>query len=339
LSALAFARLNLLSANKPDFLSSNKKMLPDLPVKIEVFNKTLESIIDPEIPVEVLGTGYNWSEGPAWDTLRQRLYFTDVPANKAYTWTRTKGVETFLDPSGAVASETYGFREPGANGLFMSRDGRLLICNHGRRSIEAMDINTGKRDTLVSSYQGMAFNSPNDLIQAKNGDIYFTDPPYGLEGLNESPLKEMKANGVYCLSVDGEIKQLLDDMTFPNGILLSNDERYLFVSQSDPKEPIIRRIDLSSKQDNNIIWFDARQYSKNLPGLPDGMALSATGHIFATGPGGVLILGPGGDLLGRINPGSAAANCTFGDDGTSLFITAHSRLLVVKTRVKGAAWA
>jgi gluconolactonase len=310
----------------------------DTYVKIEMFAPELEKVLDPSQKAKILASGYKWSEGPTWDRARGQLYFTDVPSNKAFVWNSQNGVKTFLDPSGASPSSLKGFREPGANGLLISNDGRLLICNHGKRALEAMDIETGERVTLVSDYNGHAFNSPNDLIEAENGDIYFTDPPYGLEGLNASPLKEMKENGVYRLSKTGQVERLIDDMTFPNGVALSPDEKYLYVTQSDPDMPIIRRVELSTNKSDDI-WVDMRPYMKDGPGLPDGLAVTSTGHMFVTGPGGVLILDAKGGVLGRINTGRATANCTFGNDGYTLFITAQDRLLSIQTKTKGLAWA
>ena len=243
-----------------------------------------------------------------------------------------------MDPSGVAARQAVGFREPGTNGLLMGRDGRLLICNHGKRAVQAMDIDSRERASLISSYKGKKFNSPNDLVEASNGDIYFTDPPYGLADLNKSPLKEMAYNGVYRLSKDGSITLLLDDMSFPNGIALSVDEQYLFVSQSDADGPVIRRIGLNGNRSDEI-WFDAKPYMSDGPGLPDGMVMASSGHLFATGPGGVWILEPSGEPLGRINPGRAVANCAFGEDGFTLFLTAHDRLVRARVKVRGAVWA
>ena len=305
--------------------------------RIETFDNRMLDIIDPAQSLDVLSSGYGWSEGPVWDKARGQLYFTDVPGNTAYVWSSGTGTEVFLEPSGASVGHGEGFREPGANGLLMGQDGRLLICNHGKRVVEAMDITTGDRVTLVESYDGKAFNSPNDLIQASNGDIFFTDPPYGLEGLNESPLKEMPVNGVYKLAPDGNVVRLLDDMTFPNGIALSQDEAWLYVSQSDPDAPLIRRISLKGTFTDEA-WFDAAPYIADGPGLPDGLAVTTNGLVFATGPGGVFVLTQEGEALGRINLGRASANCTFGEDGQSLFIAAHDRLMRVRTKVKGLGW-
>ncbi len=308
---------------------------------VEVLDPALSSLIDPEAPLRELGRGYGWSEGPAWDKARGALYFTDVPGNVAYKWTDAAGVEVFMDPSGAPEAAP-GFREPGANGLWYARDGSLIVCNHGRRGVERLNLETMERELLVGAFEGKAFNSPNDVVEASDGTLYFTDPPYGLEGLDASPLKEQAANGVYRLRPDGTIEQILSDMTFPNGIALSPDESRLYISQSDPEAPLIRELTLAA--DGSVtgdrLLFDAKPYmAEDAPGLPDGMAISSEGHLFATGPGGVLIIAPDGKLLGRIKTGRATANCAFGGDGRTLFMTAHDRLLKIETKVRGLSWS
>ncbi|MEO0466469.1 MAG: SMP-30/gluconolactonase/LRE family protein [Pseudomonadota bacterium] len=307
---------------------------------IEVLDDDLHSLFPAGAALETLATGYMWSEGPAWDRDRNALYFTDVPGNTAYRWRRETGAQIFLEPSGAATVE--GFREAGANGLWFARDGRLIVCNHGLRRVEAIDLDTQSRTRLVDRFEGHRFNSPNDVVEARDGTIYFTDPPYGLAGLDASPLKEMGANGVYRLNPDGVVTRLISDMTFPNGIALSPDERRLYISQSDPKAPLIRTLILSSggSPSDDGLFFDAGPLmSESAPGLPDGMAVAQSGHILATGPGGVLVLSPTGRLLGRIRTGRATANCTFGEDGTILFITAHDRLLRIPTLMTGVQWS
>jgi len=337
---MTFLRRDVLIGSAATLLATGCAGVPDVssePV-IEVFDDALAEVIDTKQGFDVLGSGYRWAEGPAWDRQRQQLYFTDVPENKAFVWKQGEGVRTFLDPSGVPSAQTAGFREPGANGLLMGADGRLIVCNHGRRALEALDLETKQRETLAGTYKDAPFNSPNDVALASDGTLYFTDPPYGLEGLDSSPLKQQSANGVYRLGVDGNVTQLADDMTFPNGICLSLDETYLLVSQSDPDAPLIRLIPLDGKKPMSV-WFDASAYMDGRPGLPDGMAVAQTGHVFATGPGGVFILTAQGQALGRINPASASANCTFGEDGQTLFVTAHDRLIRLRTRVKGVGWA
>lgn len=307
---------------------------------VESFAPRMSEIVSPDAVIEELANGFTWSEGPTWDRKRQALYFTDVPKNKAYRWTRSDGLTVFLDPSGAPEA-IEGFREPGANGLWYNSDDTLLICNHGRRAIERMSLEDGSRQTLVQLFGGQRFHSPNDVVQASDGRIFFTDPPYGLEGINDSPLKEMSENGVYCLHADGSVTRIVDDMTLPNGVALSPDERFAYVTQSDSAEPILRRLTLSEDGQLERVetLFDFKSYmADGSPGLPDGLAVAQSGELFVTGPGGVFVLSPEGEVLGRILTGSATANCAFGEDGSTLFITAHDRLLKINTQARGVQW-
>jgi len=245
---------------------------------LEIWSPEFTTVISPDSALETLSVGYRWIEGPTWDRGRGVLYFTDVPANTAYRWSAEAGVEVFLHPSGAAGVE--GFREPGANGLWFSRDGTLIVCNHGLRRIERLALSTLARSPLAERFGGRRFNSPNDVVEARDGTLYFTDPPYGLSGLNASPLKEMTANGVYRLRPGGRLDRLVSDMTFPNGIALSPQEDRLYVSQSDPDAPIIRVLDLSGDGDlaGDRVFLDAGPLmSGEMPGLPDGMAVSREG--------------------------------------------------------------
>lgn len=301
--------------------------------EVKVWDEALSEIISTDAVIEFLAAGFQWSEGPAWDKKRQRLYFSDVPQNKAYVWSESEGLKTFLDPSGIPNDEAEGFREPGSNGLLMTPDGSLLIANHGKRAVEKMDIDSKTRKTVINTYRGLSLNSPNDMALAKDGSLFFTDPAYGLKGIDESPLKQLSFSGVYKLSLDGELSVIDDTQAFPNGIALSPDERTLYVAVSDSEKPKIVKYakNDAGKFGDPQLWFDAKPFqNQGLPGLPDGMVVADSGHVFATGPGGVFILSPDGKALGQINTGRASANCTFGDDGKTLYITAGDILLRVK---------
>lgn len=298
---------------------------------VEKLDSALDDIIDSDAQLEQLAQGFSWSEGPAWDAKRQRLYFSDVPANTAYQWSEENGLEIFRKPSGLATGD-------GTNGLLMAKDGRLLTANHGKRAITIINLDSSEDEILADRFDGKKFSSPNDLIEAEDGSIYFTDPPYGLTGGDESELKELSANGVYKRSPDGEITIIDDSLTRPNGIALSPDEKTLYVAQSDPDAQIIKHYSIASDGavSDNDIFFDAGPLvADDAPGLPDGMCVAQTGHIFATGPGGILILSSEGKLLGRILAEKATANCAFGDDGRTLYLTSSDRLARIRIKVKG----
>ena len=322
------------SARQTGQISESNIPMDEALVSVEAFDPLFFDVIAPKPVARMLGRGFTWAEGPAWDAQRAALYFTDVPANLAYRWHAETGTQVFLDPSGVDPAKSAGMREPGANGLLLRNDGKLLVCNHGRRAVEEMDLDTGARKTLAQEYGGQRFNSPNDVAEAADGTIYFTDPPYGLEGLNASPLKEMSVNGVYRLSAAGDLSLIIDDMTFPNGAVLSPSQDALYVSQSDPAAPLIRKWHPESSKKGEV-WFDAAPFMEGHDGLPDGMAVSDAGHVFLAGPGGVLVIDQNARCLGRIGTGRASANCTFGEDGRTLFITAKDRLIAVRTKIRG----
>lgn len=308
-----------------------------LSIETDVLQKEYLNLVDKDSEIEVIAEGFQWSEGPTWDFNRQCLYFTDVPQNKAYRRSEKSGLEFFLSPSGVDTFE--GFREPGANGLFFDKSSQgLLLCNHGRRAVVWLDLKTKERRLLASTYQGRKFNSPNDIVASGNGSVFFTDPPYGLEGLEKSPLKELKFSGVLIVSPNGNLELIDDTLTFPNGILLSPDEKTLYVSQSDRTAPIIMRYRLGSDftVEGKDLFYDFSEHMKpDAHGLPDGMAIDRNGNIFATGPGGVFTINSQGVLLGRLSLDRARSNCAFGADGKTLFVTNQDRLLKVKTKTLG----
>ena len=306
--------------------------------RIHRLSPSLDALIDPDAPIEVLAGGFTWSEGPVWIEEGGYLLLSDVPANKMYRWAETEGLSVFLDPSGYDGADPSAFREPGSNGLIRGPGATILMADHGNRAVASLDLATRRKTLLATHYQGRRFNSPNDLVLAADGAIYFTDPPYGLEGLNDSPLREQPHNGVYRLDPDGHVALIDGAMTFPNGILLSPDGRTLFVANSDPAQAVWKTFALAQAGNvmSSAIFADVSDMvGEDNPGLPDGMAIDASGHLWATGPGGVLIFAPDGAMLGRIDTGTAVANCTFGEDGDTLFLAAHDRLLRVRTRTRG----
>lgn len=289
----------------------------------------MDEIIAPDAEIEVLAEGFEWAEGPVWVEDGGYLLFTDVPGNVIWRWSEADGLSEFMRPSGFAGDDGSHLREPGANGLVIEPSGALLMCDHGNRSLSRVDRATRAKRIVIDRFEGRRFNSPNDLVIHRSGAVYFTDPPYGLEGLNESPVKELAHNGVYRLSPDGGVALIEDGLTFPNGVALSPDHGVLYVAVSDPEGPVIMAYDLGGDglpTASRVLFDAAPLMGPDAPGLPDGLKVDGRGRLFATGPGGVLVLTPEGELLGVIDTGRATANCAFGPGGASLFMTADDRL-------------
>lgn len=289
----------------------------------------MDAIIAPGARVEVLAEGFDWAEGPVWVEAGGYLLFTDVPQNVIWRWSETGGLSEFMRPSGFAGEDGSHLREPGANGLVIEPAGTLLMCDHGNRSLSRVDLATRRKTIVVDRFEGRRFNSPNDLVIHRSGAVYFTDPPYGLEGMNESPVKELAHNGVYRLAPDGAVTLIEDALSFPNGVALSPDHGTLYVAVSDPEGPVVMAYELDEAggaRSSRMLFDAAPLMGPDAPGLPDGLKVDARGRIFTTGPGGVLVLTPAGELLGVIDTGRATANCAFGPGGASLFMTADDRL-------------
>jgi gluconolactonase len=304
--------------------------------KIEKLDPGLDALIAPGTKIEKLAEGFDWSEGPIWIKGGSFLLFSDVPQNVIYRWKEGQPVTEFLKPSGYTGSTPRG-GEPGSNGLTVDSQGRLTLCEHGDRRVARLERD-GKKTTLADRYNGKRFNSPNDLVYHSNGDLYFTDPPYGLEGKNQDPKKELPFNGVYRLKPGGELTLLTAKLTFPNGIAFSPDEKKLYVAVSDPERAIwmVYNVKDDGTIDEGKVFFDSTKWVKSRKGLPDGMKVDRGGNLFATGPGGVFIFSPEGKHLGTIATGEATGNCTWGGDGSTLYITADMYLCRVATKTRGA---
>ncbi len=299
---------------------------------VERIMPELDAILDANAKIEVLAEGYTWSEGPLWLEKEGFLLFTDVPENKIYKWKEGEGASLYLTPSGFTGDKTDS-TEPGGNGLTLDANGNLVICQHGDRRVARMIAPIGQPapnfETLADKWNGKRFNSPNDLVFDKAGNLYFTDPPYGLKDHDKSKSKEIPFQGVYRRKVDGTVELLDSLMTRPNGIALTPDEKKLIVANSDPDYCYWKVFDImpDGKVVNGLIFHDATTEAKQgRKGLPDGLKISKQGIVFATGPGGVLVLNKDGVLLGRINTGEATANCALGKDEKVLYITADSYL-------------
>lgn len=308
--------------------------------QIARLDPALDNLIDKNAKIEVIGDGFLWSEGPVWIKNGGYLLFSDVPANTIYKWKEGEKITEFLKPSGYTGIMPYG-DEPGSNGLIINNLGQLISCEHGDRRISAMPIAIGGKITLADNYLGKRFNSPNDIVQSSNGDYYFTDPSYGMPKKDKDPSRETALFGVYRIGKNGAVSLIIKELTRPNGLAFSPDEKTLYVAQSDPDRAYLMAYPVLA---NGIvgkgeILFDATPMVKQgLKGLPDGLKIDKKGNIFMTGPGGILVISTSGKLLGKIETGEATANCAFGNDGSVLYITADMYLLKIQTKTIGVGF-
>jgi gluconolactonase len=306
--------------------------------KVVRLDPRIDKLIPVDAKIEVLSSGFDWSEGPVWLKNGGFLLFSDIPRNSVMKWKEGEGISVWLKPSGYTGQEPYG-REPGSNGLAVDAQGRLISCEHGDRRISRLEPGGGKR-TLADNYMGKRLNSPNDLVVKSNGDIYFTDPPYGLPKGWDDPRRELDFCGVFLLSHDGKLTLLTKELVRPNGIALSPDEKTLYVAQSDGKRPIWMAFPV--KPDGTVdagrVFADASDMIGKLPGGPDGMKVDKLGNLWVTAPGGVHVYSSDGKRLGWIETNERTANCAWGDDGSTLYMTADMYLCRIKTTTKGIGW-
>ena len=315
---------------------------------VERRSPTLDALVADGARFEVLAEGFEWSEGPLWIADGGYLIFSDIPPNRVMQWRAGAGVTTDLDQSGYLGPTPRPGHtapdEPGSNGLLLDPQGRLVLCQHGERQVGRMTAPLSapapRYEAVADAFDGKRFNSPNDGVFHKNGDLYFTDPPYGLTRKMQDPEKDLPFQGVYRCGKDGTVTLLTKHMSRPNGIAFSPDYRTLYVANSDPKRavwmafPVLKDGALGEGR----VLFDATPLAGQLKGLPDGIKVDRQGNLFATGPGGVLVLTPGGEHLGTLCTGEATSNCAFGDDGRSLFVTADRFLLRIRLETTGSGF-
>lgn len=300
-----------------------------------------DQIIPKDAKIEVLAEGFKWAEGPLWVKKGGYLLFSDIPNNRVMKWSPKDGLKEFLKPSGYTGKAPFTGPEPGSNGLVVDKGGNLILCQHGdRRLARLRGIDPkAKFETVVDKYMGKRLNSPNDLVFKRNGDLYFTDPPYGLPKQVKDPGRELDFQGVYRLKPNGELTLLTKELSRPNGIGFSPDEKTLYVANSDPDKAIVMAFPV--KADGTLgpgkPLFDATADVKAHPekGLPDGLKVDQAGNIFATAVNGIYVYAPNGKLLGRIVTNDKTANCAWGDDGTTLYLAVNDKIARVKTTTKG----
>jgi gluconolactonase len=301
---------------------------------VDRIDQLINTLIPEDAKIEILASGFDWSEGPLWLEDQEALIFSDVPANIIYRWSEQDSLSVFLEPSGYFG-ERKDKREPGSNGLALDLDGNLLLCQHGMRQVgrlkNSLQDPYPAYETLAFEWNGKKMNSPNDLVVHSDGSIFFTDPPYGLDEWDE---KELDFQGVYRLK-NGELTLEIDSLSRPNGVALSPNEKTLYIAQSDPKKARYYAYDLNQAGDvlSGKILFDVtNMISPKRKGLPDGLKVHSSGVLFATGPGGVLIISPEGKHLGTIETGQATANCAFDAEEKYLYITADMHLMRIRLK-------
>lgn len=296
----------------------------------EIIDEEAYQIFSKSAQLEVLDSGFIWTEGPLWVSETNELLFNDIPQNKTFSWSQKSGTNVYLSPSGYTGEAAQG-GETGANGLLLNNDGQLILCQHGDRRMAIMESTVNQPSasysTIISKYQDKKFNSPNDATISKAGNLYFTDPPYGLASPDQ---QETTFNGVYRYSINGVLTVIDSTLTRPNGIAFSPDEKYLYVANSDPANAIWVRYSIDEKTGNvtkKENFFDATEFAKNEKGLPDGLKINDKGYIFATGPGGVWVFNPSGIAIAKIRTGQATSNCSFGANQDLLYITADDYIM------------
>lgn len=301
---------------------------------VERFDPAIDSIISKNVKIQLVARGFNWSEGPVWLPREQKLLFSDVPENKVYQWSEKEGLGIYLTPSGYTGTEP---REggKGSNGLALNKDGDLILCQHGDRVVSKLaSIENSTNpvfEPVISGYKGKKFNSPNDLTFDKRGNMYFTDPPYGLP---KGDLSEIGLNGVYFFNTSGEISLIDGNLARPNGVVVSHDGKTLYVAESNIPRPIIWAYDIIKEGvvENKRIFFDPSTIISNsiFKQNPDGIKLDKDGNIFVAAGDGILIITPEGKHVGTINTSRSTGNCEFTEDWKYLFITADDYLLRVE---------
>ena len=300
--------------------------------ELERYNPAINEIVSPVAKAEIIAEGFQWSEGPLWVEQHQMLLFSDIPANTIYKWTEQGGKEVYLKPSGYTGTVPRG-GEMGSNGLVLDKAGRLVLCQHGDRQMGRMEAPLDRPQpaftALAGTFQGKRFNSPNDACYNSKGELFFTDPPYGLPLQNDNdPAKEIPWNGVYNVSPGGEVVLMTSEISRPNGLAFFPGEKQVLVANSDPEHPDWYLYEVEeNKFANKKLFFRAAGVDKAVPGLPDGLKIDKRGNVYATGPGGLYFFNATGQLLGLLKLPDASSNCAFSADEKILYITNHKKLL------------
>lgn len=306
------------------------------PVETKVIRKdpTLDDLFTPGAKIEKLAGGFLFTEGPVWDREGGYLLFSDPNNNLIYRWTPDGEVSVYRSHSGYTGTNIGEYGQPGSNGLTLDKQGRLTINEHGNRRVTRLEKN-GVLTVLADRYEGKRLNSPNDLVYRSDGVLYFTDPPFGLPKFFDDPRKELPYSGVFCL-INGQLKLVSTDLSGPNGLAFSPNEKYLYVDNWDLKKEVIMRYEVQPDGTlaNGKVFFD----STGEPGEDawDGMKVDQQGNLYLSGPGGLWIISPEGKHLGTIAGPEHPHNMAWGDeDGKTLYMCAQTGLYRIRFNVPG----
>lgn len=312
--------------------------------RIVTYDSRLSDLIDLDAHIEKLADGFEWVEGPVWNKKEGYLLFSDIPRNCIYKWKEDEGISLFLHASGYKGKTVYKGKEPGSNALTYDAKGELYICQHGERRIVRLGPNN-EETVVADSYDGKRLNSPNDLVFKSTGELYFTDPPYGLALRFDDPAKELPYSGIYRVK-DGTVELMSKELMVPNGLAFSPDEKYLYVSNTGNKalKDLPRWHRFKVNEDGTLgekeIFFESSLFSARRPGSPDGLKVDEKGNLYCAGPGGIYIFSPDAVLLGLVEFAEPTANCNWGgEDGSWLYIASNHAIFRVHLKNKGAALA
>jgi gluconolactonase len=302
-------------------------------------DRRFDKLVPLNVKIEKIAGGHKWVEGPVWNRKEGYLLFSDIPTNSIYKWQESRGESLFLKPSGYTGKAPFEGPEPGSNGLAFDSSGKLVLAQHGDRRIARLEKN-GAVTVLADRYRGKRINSPNDLVFKSNGDLYFTDPPFGLPKSFDDPRKELPFQGVYKFSKDGKLALLTKDIKAPNGIAFSPDEKKLYVSDVNYNRSawLVYDVKDDGTVTNGRVFADASKWKKPPFFGADGFKLDKEGNLFGARPGGVSVFASDGTHLGSIETGTPTSNVAWGDDGSTLYVTAGTALYRIKLAAKGVGF-
>ncbi len=279
--------------------------------RVESYSNEFTQLVGRSPRIQILESGFRFIEGPVWISDEQRLIFSDIQGNAIYSWSEAEGL-SMLRPNSYLA-----------NGNAYDPSGMLITCEHGTSRVTATDLRSGSYTVLAASYNGKALNSPNDVVVKSNGNIYFTDPmPGRCPRVGIPRPQELSFQGVFIYDRTSAFLTLMDDsLLLPNGLCFSPDEEILYVN--DSLQGIIFSFDVNDKG----LGENRREFSRIIsegPGVLDGMKATSDGFIFCTGPGGIFVIDPSGECLGKILMPEVAANFCWGENERTLYVTATS---------------